>query len=230
MVNINIKTIRYIIFILSFIVINSEEYKRILNYEYESGIITTINEKNNGQFEIDIVEFEDLSLPAFGLAFVNDINDQNNLTIIFDEIFKNSNKQEIDVKSNELTEKQNENILKVLDKCHVVYQLRYEVINNLDNNKTYKQRGYTYEYDNGHKFTIAMGEKPTGGYSISIRKTKIKKLAIIIYVSEKEPGLGEIVTEALTYPIAQIKLNAYASNIQIVNYDTNEVYPRLKNF
>ena len=222
--------ITYIILILSFIVINSEEYKRILNYEYESGIITTINEKNNGQFEIDIVEFEDLSLPAFGSAFVNDINDQNNLTIIFDEIFKNSNKQEIDVKSNELTEKQNENILKVLDKCHVVYQLRYKVINNLDNNKTYKQRGYTYEYDNGHIFTIAMGEKPTGGYSISIRKTKIKKLAIIIYVSEKEPGLGEIVTEALTYPIAQIKLNAYPSNIQIVNYDTNEVYPRLKNF
>ena len=222
--------IRYIIFILSFIVINSEEYKRTLNYEYESGIITPINEKNNGRFEIDIVEYEDMSLPAFGWTFINDINDINNLTIIFDEIFKDSDKQKINVKSNELTEKQNENILKILDKYHVVYQLRYEVINNLNNNnKTYEQRGYTYEYDNGHKFTIAMGEKPTGGYSINIRKTKIKKLDIIIYVSEKEPGIGEIVTEALTYPITQIKLNTYPSQIQIVNYDTDEVYPRLRN-
>ena len=223
--------IRYIIFILSFIVINSEEYKRTLNYEYESGIITPINEKNNGRFEIDIVEYEDMSLPAFGWTFINDINDINNLTIIFDEIFKDSDKQKINVKSNELTEKQNENILKILDKYHVVYQLRYEVINNLNNNnKTYEQRGYTYEYDNGHKFTIAMGEKPTGGYSINIRKTKIKKLDIIIYVSEKEPGKGEIVTQDLTYPITQIKLNTYPSQIQIVNYDTDEVYPRLRNF
>ena len=228
---VNIRTIRYIIFILSFIVINSEEYKRTLNYEYESGIITPINEKNNGRFEIDIVEYEDMSLPAFGWTFINDINDINNLTIIFDEIFKDSDKQKINVKSNELTEKQNENILKILDKYHVVYQLRYEVINNLNNNnKTYEQKGYTYEYDNGHKFTIAMGEKPTGGYSINIRKTKIKKLDIIIYVSEKEPGIGEIVTEALTYPITQIKLNTYPSKIQIVNYDTDEVYPRLRNF
>ena len=228
---VNIRTIRYIIFILSFIVINSEEYKRTLNYEYESGIITPINEKNNGRFEIDIVEYEDMSLPAFGWTFINDINDINNLTIIFDEIFKDSDKQKINVKSNELTEKQNENILKILDKYHVVYQLRYEVINNLNNNnKTYEQKGYTYEYDNGHKFTIAMGEKPTGGYSINIRKTKIKKLDIIIYVSEKEPGIGEIVTEALTYPITQIKLNTYPSQIQIVNYDTDEVYPRLRNF
>ena len=228
---VNIRTIRYIIFILSFIVINSEEYKRTLNYEYESGIITPINEKNNGRFEIDIVEYEDMSLPAFGWTFINDINDINNLTIIFDEIFKDSDKQKINVKSNELTEKQNENILKILDKYHVVYQLRYEVINNLNNNnKTYEQRGYTYEYDNGHKFTIAMGEKPTGGYSINIRKTKIKKLDIIIYVSEKEPGKGEIVTQDLTYPITQIKLNTYPSQIQIVNYDTDEVYPRLRNF
>ena len=227
---VNIRTIRYIIFILSFIVINSEEYKRTLNYEYESGIITPINEKNNGRFEIDIVEYEDMSLPAFGWTFINDINDINNLTIIFDEIFKDSDKQKINVKSNELTEKQNENILRILDKYHVVYQLRYEVINNLNNNnKTYEQKGYTYEYDNGHKFTIAMGEKPTGGYSINIRKTKIKKLDIIIYVSEKEPGIGEIVTEALTYPITQIKLNTYPSQIQIVNYDTDEVYPRLRN-
>ena len=227
---VNIRTIRYIIFILSFIVINSEEYKRTLNYEYESGIITPINEKNNGRFEIDIVEYEDMSLPAFGWTFINDINDINNLTIIFDEIFKDSDKQKINVKSNELTEKQNENILRILDKYHVVYQLRYEVINNLNNNnKTYEQKGYTYEYDNGHKFTIAMGEKPTGGYSINIRKTKIKKLDIIIYVSEKEPGIGEIVTEALTYPITQIKLNTYPSKIQIVNYDTDEVYPRLRN-
>ncbi len=73
-----------------------------------------------------------------------------------------------------------------------------------------------------------MGERPTGGYSISIRKTKIKDLDLIIYVSEKEPGVGEIVTEALTYPVVQIKLNEYPSSIKVINFDTDEVYPRLR--
>ena len=76
MVNIKIKEITYIILILSFIVINSEEYKRILNYEYKNGIVTRINEKNNVQFEIEIIEYEDGSLPAFGWVFVNDFNDK----------------------------------------------------------------------------------------------------------------------------------------------------------
>lgn len=222
--------ITYIIFILSLIAINSEEYKRILNYEYENGIITTINEKNNGEFEIDIIQYEDGYLPFFGWAFVNEINDIKNLAIVFDEIFKDSEKQEIDVKSNELTEKQNEIILKIFDDYNVVYELRYEIITNLNNyNQTYKQRGYSYKYDDGHKFTIAMGEKPTGGYFINIKKVKIKGLDIIVYVSEKEPSIGEIVTEALTYPIAQIKLNEFPASIKIINYDNDEAYPRLRN-
>ena len=186
--------------------------------------------KKKGQFEIDIIEYEDGSLPAFGWAFVNDVNEIKNLAIVFDEIFKDSDKQEIDVKCNELTDKQNEIILKIFDNHNVVYELRYEIINAFDDgNEIYKQRGYSYKYDNGHIFTIAMGEKPTGGYSITIKKVKIKGLDIIIYVSEKEPGIGLFVTQALTYPIAQIKLNAYPSQIQIVNYDNDEAFPRLRN-
>ena len=37
------------------------------------------------------------------------------------------------------------------------------------------------------------------------------------------------VTEALTFPIVQIKLNTFLSSINIFNYDTDESYPRLKN-
>ena len=140
---------------------------------------------------------------------------------MFDEIFKDSNEQKITVKNSELTEKQNEMILKIFNNNGIIYQLQYEIINKVGYyDRKYSQRGYSYEYDNGHIFTIAMGERPSGGYSINIRKIKIKGLDLIIYVTEKEPGVGEAVTDALTYPIIKIKLNAYPSGIEIINYDS----------
>ena len=230
MVDIKIKRITPFIFILSFIIINSkEELERILVYDYENGVSNTIRETDN-KFQIDTIHYLDDSwLPMLGNEIINDKDEIKNLLVVFDEIFKDSDEQKIIVKSNELTEKQNEIILKILDEHNIIYQLRYEIINNIDYyDKTYKQRGYSYKYDKGDIFTIAMGERPTGGYSISIRKTKIKDLDLIIYVSEKEPGVGEIVTEALTYPVVQIKLNEYPSSIKVINFDTDEVYPRLR--
>ena len=71
-----------------------------------------------------------------------------------------------------------------------------------------------------------MGERPTGGYSINIRKIKIKESSVTIYVTEKTPFEGEIVTEAITYPIIKLKFNKVPFNEEIINSDTDETYPQ----
>ena len=126
MVDIKIKRITPFIFILSFIIINSkEELERILVYDYENGVSNTIRETNN-KFQIDIIHYLDDSwLPMLGNEIINDKDEIKNLLVVFDEIFKDSDEQKIIVKSNELTEKQNEIILKILDGHNIIYQLRY---------------------------------------------------------------------------------------------------------
>ena len=57
-----------------------------------------------------------------------------------------------------------------------------------------------------------MGEKPSGDNSIGIKKIKIKGNNISIYVIEKAPGIVKAVTEALTYPVAQVKFNHLPSS------------------
>ena len=133
MVNFKLKFITHFIFILSFIVINSEKTKRILKYEYENGMPFTINELDNGEFEIEFIEYYEDShgLPAFGWAFVSKENEIKNLTNLFDEIFKDSDEQIISVTNNELTKEQNEIIIRILDDHGLAYHLKYEVINKL---------------------------------------------------------------------------------------------------
>ena len=72
-----------------------------------------------------------------------------------------------------------------------------------------------------------MGEKPSGGYSIGIKKIKIKGSNVSIYVTEKVPRKDEMVTDAITYPIAQVKFNQSPSFVQVSNYDTGDIFLRL---
>ena len=72
-----------------------------------------------------------------------------------------------------------------------------------------------------------MGEKPSGGYSIGIQKIKIKGNRVSIYISEKVPGKDEDVTDALTYPIVQVKFNHLPSFVEVINYETGDTFPNL---
>ncbi|HEX2182190.1 MAG TPA: protease complex subunit PrcB family protein [Rubrobacteraceae bacterium] len=46
------------------------------------------------------------------------------------------------------------------------------------------------------------GEKPTGGYSMSVRSARLEGDAVTVRLSLKEPQRGAILTQALTYPYA----------------------------
>jgi hypothetical protein len=46
------------------------------------------------------------------------------------------------------------------------------------------------------------GEKPTGGYSMSVRSARLEGSRVIVRLALKEPPRDAILTQALTYPYA----------------------------
>ena len=232
------------LFIISFLVINSQDSKNnndtlVLNIHYEDNKIYTIEERD-GIFgiitKIVVICVKAPCPPIYVKKNIENEEDCKNLKILFDSIFKNSNIKEKTVYYGELTEEQIQIILNVLDNNKIISVLKYEILDNNEKyNIKYKERGYSYEIDEENEegeesviYTIAMGEKPSGGYSIEIQKIKIKGNKVSIYISEKVPGKDEVVTAALTYPIIQIKFNHLPSFVEVINYETGDIFPNLK--
>jgi hypothetical protein len=55
---------------------------------------------------------------------------------------------------------------------------------------------------------LNMGEKNTGGYSIGVEKVEETADKIIVTVKETEPAPGSMVTQAITYPYAVVRINS----------------------
>ena len=232
MINLRHKAITSLIFVISFFSINSSKAIRTLKYQYVSGITTLIEEIENG---FQIIRVEASLSPFEGPLIGEDAvykDEIKNLAYVFSEIFQDSEEKSILVNSKDLTERQNEIILNVLKRHKIVYELKYEILNNVNfYDYNYTNRGYKIYYDKDIKsyaLTIAMGKRPTGGYSIYIKKIKVKGLFVTIDVLEKSPFEGEIVTEAETYPIIKLKFNAVPTKVEIINIDTQETYPKYK--
>lgn len=51
-----------------------------------------------------------------------------------------------------------------------------------------------------HYILVTYGEKPTGGYTVEITEIAKKGAELVVTVQFSEPGEGEMVTQALTYP------------------------------
>ncbi len=59
--------------------------------------------------------------------------------------------------------------------------------------------GVSYQIKGG-QIILYWGEKPTGGYSIAVEEIQVEDTAVIVSYSLKSPGVGDMVTQALTYP------------------------------
>ena len=235
-----INIVNFILFIISFLDINSQNSNNnndalVLNFFHENRIYSL--EERNDKFKIITKEVEYCKKAPcphqiIDLKLIKDEEDIQILKTLFDVIFLNSDKKEKRVSYGELPEDQMKIILMVLEKNKIIINLKYEILSNSDQyNNKYKDRGYTYEVDEESEsaiYTIAMGEKPTGGYSITIKKVKINRDIAVIYVTEKVPGNNEVVTDAFTYPIAQVKFNFVPSFVEVINSDTNVLFPNLK--
>ena len=130
MINFRHKAIASLIFVISFFSINSSSAIRTLKYKYTSGITTIIEEIENG---FQIITFE-VSLNPFEAPFIGEEavykDEIKNLAYVFSEIFQDSEEKSILVNSKNLTERQNEIILNILNRHHIVYELKYEILKN----------------------------------------------------------------------------------------------------
>lgn len=54
---------------------------------------------------------------------------------------------------------------------------------------------------------IFMGQKNTGGYSVSVAKVEEQENKIKIFVTEESPGKNDMVTMAITQPFCIVKVN-----------------------
>ena len=201
---------------------------KILDYYLDSKIYSI--EKNEDNFKIItkaiIYCFKAPCIPpVIDIKAIEGEEECKSLQSLFEELFKDSQTNEIRISDGQLTEEQSNLILKVLYNNKILSKLEYEIINAPDNyNNKYSSRGYTYEIqdDKSIIYTISTGEKQSGGYSIKIQKVKIKGNSVSIYVSERVPGTDEIVTDAFTYPIAKIKFNEIPKRLKVINYDDPE--------
>jgi len=228
-----------LILFISFFVTNSQDSDnikdiRILNYYHEDYKIYSI-EENEDNFKIIIKEqivcFRAPCIPPIlDEKFIENEEDCQKLKELFDEIFQDSDVIEKTFRNGELNSSQKKVIFSVLDRNKIISVLDYEIIKNTnDYKKKYEKRGYIYEIEDDESviYTIAMGQMPSTGYSIEIKKIKIKGNNAQIIVTEKVPPKDVGEDTVLTYPIVQVKFNHLPSSVEIMNYETGENYPNL---
>ncbi len=106
----------------------------------------------------------------------------------------------------------------------------YSIKNTSYYDSGYKNRGYyTTKEDGNYIVTIAMGSRSTGGYSIEVIKVQNEDGHVAIYVKETSPGIGDVVTQAFTYPIAQVSFKNDPGDLIIKNLNNDSVYESLNN-
>ena len=226
--------INFILIFISFFIINSQDSDNnenvlVINYYYKDGKVYSIEEKE-GNFKIFTKEVINCLVEpcVFPILDENPIEDEEDCKILkslFEEIFKDSDGKEKSVIDGDITEEQMKKILNVLDHNKIMTILEYEIFESREDKKLTK-KGYIYEMeDESAIYTIGMGEK-TVGYSIEIRKIKIKGNNVSIYVVEKEP-INIMISDFNIYPIVQIKFNHLPSIVEVINYETGEIYPCL---
>lgn len=90
-----------------------------------------------------------------------------------------------------------------------------------------KEKGY-FLFDEDKVLVIFMGERSTGGHSVSLKDIQAQDDTLLIKVIEKSPGPNDIVTQAFTYPMLILQLEDDFSEFKIQN-QLEESYPAVPN-
>jgi len=78
---------------------------------------------------------------------------------------------------------------------------------------------FRHQVKNG-EIILSWGEKPTGGYVITIEETAIEEGDLYVYYSLRSPGPDEMVSQALTYPEDSAEIPGEFEEVHLV-YNKN---------
>ena len=203
--------------------------QRAIKYYYNGKIYSI--EENDGTFQIiekELIYCKQAPCipPITGIFQITDKKECSDLKVFLDDLLPEKKIKVKAVYNQKLTNEQKEIISNILVNNKIITIIEYEIVKNLPlDDARYNQRGFlTEDKDSKAICTIAMGEQPTGGYSITVQKVKINRNKVIIYVKEKSPGPHESVNRAQTFPIAQVIFNHIPDKIMVLDYDTDERY------
>lgn len=89
-----------------------------------------------------------------------------------------------------------------------------------------KDRGYAF-FEKEQLLVIFLGQRSTGGYSISLKTIQSQGDSLSIETYEKSPNPGDMVTQVLTYPLLILQLDQAFSEFVItdqtgIHYDKNQ--------
>lgn len=80
----------------------------------------------------------------------------------------------------------------------------------------------TVQFEREHIVLAAIGQKPTGGYSVTLDSSEIRSGTLELRIRVAEPAPGTMVTQALTTPCAVIAVTAEGwDDIQITRAENN---------
>ena len=78
----------------------------------------------------------------------------------------------------------------------------------LQNDEHLRNKIKSTDIDTSNFIILNMGEKPTGGYSVAVDAVTELDNMVIVSVKESGPEPGAMVTQAISYPYAIVKINS----------------------
>jgi len=78
----------------------------------------------------------------------------------------------------------------------------------LQNDKKLKGKISTDDLKQSNFVILNMGQKPTGGYAITVESVTETDENIVIKVKEINPDSGAMLTQSITYPYTVVKINS----------------------
>lgn len=78
----------------------------------------------------------------------------------------------------------------------------------LQNDKKLKGKISTDDLQQSNFVILNMGQKPTGGYAITVESVTETDKNIVIKVKEINPDSGALLTQSITYPYTVVKINS----------------------
>ncbi len=83
-----------------------------------------------------------------------------------------------------------------------------------------RRRAERAEYEAGRQggawiVTIHAGQKPTGGYSVEVRRVERQGKRCIVHYAVVEPPPDAMVTQAITYPAAVVRIAAGCEDVAV---------------
>ena len=214
-------------------------YKQVIRYYTEDNDVYEIIREND-KFNVIKKRLEDcpklhcdeVIITSYRVIFSDDAMREE--YIFFNNFFKD-NEQEIKLKYDDYRlndyRLNHINAFVYNDESYLKSYITAFVYESISSPFRSSERGYfvNENEDGTYSIIVSMGERNTGGYSISLSDIELDGYNNILTLKVKEtsPDVEAIVTMALTYPSFGIKISYLPREIKVVNVDNGYEFMRL---